>query len=146
MKEELRDELKRFAECANTYEDALRKCGLAVHSPDEDVRGKAYGEVFRLRKILNGIMGEINTRMDLIEAVIEAEEGPPVFALSDDLVDAGSAVIKSIFPDADDDICGFAATGAFMAILSEREDGNVLFQDTDGGDVFRFPTRKERLS
>jgi hypothetical protein len=68
----------------------------------------------------------------------------PVFYVTDDLVDAGAAVVKSIFPDASDEMCRTAAAGAFMAILAERENGDVHFAYEEGGEVFRFPTRRER--
>lgn len=64
----------------------------------------------------------------------------PVFILTDDMVDQGAAVIKSLFPNASNDECGAAAAGAFMAILSEREGGEVKFAYSNDGPFFRFPS------
>jgi hypothetical protein len=64
----------------------------------------------------------------------------PIFELDDRMVSAGAAVVKSIFPSATDDECGAAAFGAFMAILSEREGGRVVF--SDGEQMYRFPTNR----
>lgn len=68
----------------------------------------------------------------------------PVFILDDNLVDFGAGVVKSVFPSASDEECCAAAAGAFMAMLSEREDGNVVFGYSDDGSFFSFNISQKR--
>lgn len=70
----------------------------------------------------------------------------PIMILNDDLVSQGASVVKSVFPNATDEECSVAASGAFMAILSEREGGDVLFGESEDGPFFRFPTKSQRAS
>lgn len=65
MIEDIREDLKELVKCANEYEKALNEAGLAVHSPDTEVRNQAYGKVYNLRKILNGVIGKIGARIDM---------------------------------------------------------------------------------
>jgi hypothetical protein len=80
------------------------------------------------------------------EKGLKMPENDPLFVISDDLVEQGAAVIKSIFNDASDEDCMTAAAGAFMAIMSEREGGNIIFSHSEDGPFFRFPTKSRRAS
>lgn len=76
---------------------------------------------------------------------MSARMDKPVFILTDEMIEQGGAVVKSVFPDRTDDECMQAAAGAFMAILSERENGDVTFAYSESGPFFSFPTSAQRL-